>query len=275
MLWILLASVAFAYLALLLLLRLGESRFIYAPGVGRTLLSPPPELGLPVERVAFQSEDGVALVSWAIPAARPGGYWLLICHGNGGNLSEAGRPLHYAGLRNLGLSIFAFDYRGYGESEGVPTEAGLYRDAGAAYRYLRDSLSVPPERIVIFGHSLGSAVAVELAGRVPAAGLILDGALTSVPDRGQEVFPYVPVRWIAGSHFASIHKIGQITIPKLFLHAEGDEVIPIGHGRRLFAAAPEPKTFVRLEGGHGDAFVVDSGAYYGSVARFLAGLQPR
>ena len=97
----------------------------------------------------------------------------------------------------LGLNLLAFDYRGYGESEGAPSEAGLYRDADAAYRYLRDTLGVPPDRIVIFGHSLGSAVAVELAARVPAAGLILDGALTSVADRAQELFPFVPVRWIA------------------------------------------------------------------------------
>ncbi len=263
------------YVGLLLLLRLNESRLIYAPGTARILTPPPRELGLPVKRVEIRTDDGVALAAWVIPSEHSSDPWLLICHGNGGNISEAGRPFHYAGLRELGLNLLAFDYRGYGESEGKPTEPGLYRDAEAAYRYLRDTLGVEPDRIVIFGHSLGSAVAVELAGRVPASGLILDGALTSVIDRGQELYPFVPVRWIAGSRYASIEKIGNLRLPKLFLHARRDEVIPIAHGRRLFEAAPPPKEFVALEGGHGDAFDVDSATYYGAIRTFLAELSRR
>jgi uncharacterized protein len=263
------------YLGLLVLLRLNESRLIYAAGPKGTLVPPPRELGLAIERAEIRTEDGLTLVAWVIPGGGPSSPWLLICHGNAGNISEAGRPLHYAGLRDLGLNVLAFDYRGYGESEGTPSEPGLYQDAMAAYRYLRDSLRVAPERIVIFGHSLGSAVAVELAGRVPAAGLILDGALTSVVDRGQEVYPFVPVRWIAASRYASIEKIGNLHLPKLFLHAKGDEVIPIAHGRRLYEAAPPPKRFVTLAGGHGDAFDVDSATYYGAIRTFLAELPGR
>jgi uncharacterized protein len=131
---------------------------------------------------------------------------------------------------------------------------------------------VPAERVVIFGHSLGSAVAVELASRVPAAGLILDGALTSVVERAQELFPYAPVRWIAASRYPSIERIGRLTLPKLFLHARDDEVIPLAHGRRLFEAAAPPKRFVELRGTHGDAFDVDSAAYFGAVGRFLSEL---
>ena len=271
-----LGSLAFvlvvSYLALLLLLRLGESRLLYFPGPRGHLAEPPPELGLPVRRVELTADDGVRLVSWAIPAADTAAPWLFICHGNGGNISDAGRPWHYAGLRAAGLSLFALEYRGYGESDGTPEEAGLYRDAVAGYRWLRDTLGVPPERIVIFGHSLGSAVAVELATRVPAAGLILDGALTSVPDRGQEIYPFFPVRWLARSRYASIEKIGALRLPTLFLHAEHDEVIPIAHGRRLFEAALEPKRFVTLRGGHADAFEADSAAYYGAIRRFVAEL---
>ena len=133
---------------------------------------------------------------------------------------------------------------------------------------------MPPSRIVLFGHSLGSAVAVELATRVPAAGLVLDGALTSVPERAQEIYPLVPIRWIARSRYASIEKIGGVPIPKLFLHARADEVVPLAHGRRLFDAAPPPKTFVELTGGHGDAFEADSAAYFGAIARFLSHLPP-
>jgi uncharacterized protein len=271
MIVLLLAALALAYLAFLLLLRLSESRLLYAPGSSRTLTPAPPALGLAPERVEIPSGDGVTLVAWVIraPARDTTGRWLLICHGNAGNLSDAGRPEHYAGLRALGLNLLAFDYRGYGESGGSPSEAGLYRDAEAAYGYLRHTEGVPPERIVLFGHSLGSAVAVELATRVPAAGLVLDGALMSVIARAQEVYPYVPVRWIARSRFASIEKIGRVEIPKLFLHARQDDVVPIAHGRRLYDAAPPPKTFVALAGGHGDAFEADSAVYFGAIARFL------
>ena len=271
MIALVLGALALAYLAYLLLLRLSESRLLYAPGSSHTLTPAPPALGLAPERVEIPSGDGVTLVAWVIraPAKDTAGRWLLICHGNAGNLSDAGRPEHYAGLRALGLNLLAFDYRGYGESGGTPSEAGLYRDANAAYGYLRDTLGVPPERIVLFGHSLGSAVAVELATRVPAAGLVLDGALMSVIARAQEVYPYVPVRWIARSRFASIEKIGRVEIPKLFLHARQDDVVPIAHGRRLYDAAPFPKTFVALAGGHGDAFEADSAAYFGAIARFL------
>jgi uncharacterized protein len=270
---ILVLLVVIGYLGLLLLLRLNERRLIYFPGPQRTLLPPAAQLGLPVQRVEIPTDDGLTLMSWLIRAGSDStSLWLLICHGNAGNLSEFDRPVHYAGLRALGLSLLAFDYRGYGENAGVPTEQGLYRDSQAAYRYLREQVGVPAERIVIFGHSLGSAVAVDLATRVPAAGLIVEGALTSVWQRGAEVYPYIPVRWIAGTRFDSIDKIGKVTIPKLFLHAAADEVIPIAHGRRLYQAAPAPKTFVELRGTHSDAFEVDSAAYFGSIRHFLATL---
>jgi uncharacterized protein len=269
--WIILAAALLIYGAILVLLRVYESKLIYFPGAERHLAPPP--AGLSVRRAEIVGADGVKLVAWVIPAAHPSASaWLLICHGNAGNLSEFGRPAHYAGLRGLGLNLLAFDYRGYGESEGLPTEAGLYRDAEAAYRYLRDRLDVPAGRIIIFGHSLGSAVAIDLASRVAAAGLIVEGAFTSATDRGQELYPYIPVRWVAASHFNSLEKISRVAAPKLFLHATNDEVIPLGHGRRLFDAAAPPKTFVPLQGGHGDAFEVDSANYFRSIAQFLAAL---
>jgi fermentation-respiration switch protein FrsA (DUF1100 family) len=274
--WTIAALVVAVYLILLVLLRIFEPRLIYFPGSQRALISPPASLGLPVERVEFPTEDGLVLVAWVIrSAADSAGFWLLICHGNAGNLSQFDRPVHYAGLTRLGLNLLAFDYRGYGESGGTPSEEGLYRDAQAAYRYLREKQGVAPNRIIVFGHSLGSAVAVDLASRVPLAGLVLDGALTSAVDRGRELYPYIPVRWIAGSRFNSMEKISQVGAPKLFLHAIGDEVIPLAHGRRLYQAAPPPKTFVELRGGHGDAFDLDSANYYGSIARFLASVRAR
>jgi fermentation-respiration switch protein FrsA (DUF1100 family) len=272
--WTVLVVVVLIYGAILVLLRVYESKLIYFPGPERTLVPPPTSLGLPVQRVEIPTEDGVTLVAWTIPAEPASALWLLICHGNAGNLSQFDRTVHYAGLRQLGLNLLAFDYRGYGESGGAPSEAGLYRDADAAYRYLTKERGVSPERIIVFGHSLGSAVAVDLASRAPAAGLIVEGAFTSAFDRGQELYPYIPVRWIAASRFSSLEKIERVTVPKLFLHATEDEVIPLAHGRRLYEAAPAPKSFVELRGGHGDAFDVDSARYFGSIAKFLATLKP-
>jgi uncharacterized protein len=268
--WTIIAVAVLGYVGVLVLLRVFESRLIYFPGPQRSLIAPPASLALRVERVTIPTEDGVTLVGWVIPAAAvPGGYWLLICHGNAGNLSEFDRPLHYAGLRGLGLNLLAFDYRGYGESGGAPSEAGVYHDADAAYRYLRDQRGVPADRIILFGHSLGSAVAVDLASRVPTAGLIVEGAFTSATNRGQELYPYIPVRWIASSRFNSMAKMPRVPVPKLFLHAANDEVIPSAHSRRLFDAAAPPKMFVELAGGHADAFDVDSARYFGGIASFL------
>lgn len=254
------------------MLRLSESRFIYAPDYNERRLTPPPaELALPIERIEVTTDDSVRLVAWVIPAPIPdsAGVWMLICHGNAGNISFGGRPLFYALARQLGLNLLAFDYRGYGESEGTPSEKGLYRDAEAAYRYLREERGAPAERIFLFGHSLGSAVAIELATRVEAAGLIADAALTSIPDRGAELFPYFPVRLLASSRFASIDKVGRVTLPMLFLHPTADEVIPVTHGRRLVAAARPPAQLVELRGGHGDAYTVDEATYFGAIGDFI------
>jgi uncharacterized protein len=271
--WAILTAVGL-YLALIVLLWFAESHLIFFPGNQRTLLLPAARLGLQPERVAFKTDDGVQIVGWVMPAAQSANsFWLLICHGNAGNLSEFERPAHYAALRDVGLNLLAFDYRGYGESGGAASEQGLYRDADAAYRYLTKERGVPANRIILFGHSLGSAVAIDLASRSPAAGLIVEGALTSTVNRGQELYPFIPVRLLARSRFSSIDKVAGIRIPKLFLHAARDEVIPVAHGRRLFQAAAEPKKFVELEGMHSDAFAVDSARYFGSIADFLSSIR--
>jgi uncharacterized protein len=275
MMW-LIGSAVLLYLAIVVLLWFAESRLIYFPGAERSLTAPPAALQLPIERTQFTADDGVKLVGWVMPASdSTSGLWLLVCHGNAGNLSQFDRPAHYAALRQLGLNLFAFDYRGYGESDGAPSEHGLYRDADAAYRYLREERQVPADRIIVFGHSLGSAVAIDLASRTPVAGLIVEGGLVSVVQRGQELYPFLPVRWIARTRFSSIEKIHKVAAPKLFLHAVADGVIPLSHGRRLFQAAAEPKTLVELRGTHSDAFAVDSSKYFGSTADFVTTLRNR
>ena len=259
-----------AYLIAIVGIRLYEPRLVYQPGA-RALDPPDASLALHERSVSFQAADSTSLSAWIIPAARAASDapWVLISHGNYGNIGYGGRPQFYAWFRDLGVNLFAYDYRGFGASGGSPSEPGVYADADAAYRYLTDSLHVQPSQIILFGHSLGTGVTIELARHVAAAGVIVEDAHTSVADRGQEVFPLLPIRLIARSRFASIDKVGGLRLPKLFLHARNDRTIPIEHGRKLFAAAAEPKEFVDLNAGHADAYSADRARYYGAIDAFI------
>ena len=284
--WLVRSAAALAVLVVLLyagaiaFLKFHEAEMLFPRETAPNgLPAPADSLRLPYQHVTFRTADSVTLSSWVVPGAvadpavaepaSDDGMWVIICHGQTGHLATTVRPEYYAHLRAIGVSLLAFDWRGFGASEGRPTEAGLYRDATAAYEYLRTARGVAPERIIIYGHSLGTAPAVELATRVPAAGLIIEGAPTSVKDRGAEVYPWLPVRWVASVDFNSLARIRTLRMPLLVMHARADETIPIAHGRALFAAAPGPKRFVELGGGHADAFQADSATYFGEYARFV------
>jgi len=264
------ALLLIAYGVVLVLLLALENWLVFpVDPASRRLAEPDPRLGLRPGRVSTVTRDGVRLVGWAMSGPDAAAPWMLMFHGNAGNIASDGRPEHYDRLRALGLNLITFDYRGYGESDGAPSEAGVYRDADAGYAFLRDSLRVPADRIVIFGHSLGSAVAVGLASRVPARGLVVEGAFTSGPDAAQRIYWFLPVRLLMRSRFASADKIRAVAAPKLFLHAREDEVIPFDLGRKLFEQAHGPKRFVALGGGHNDAYLEDSASYFGAIAEFL------
>ena len=262
------------YLGAAVYLKVSERSLIYLPGA-REVDDPPAGFALGHRAVDFRSADGTRLHGWIVTAARAdsSGYWLLISHGNYGNIGFGERPEFYAYARDIGLNLFAFDYRGYGRSDGRPREQDVYHDAEGAYRYLVDSLRVPPDRIVLFGHSLGTGVATELATRVPVAALVLEAAYTSLPDIGHELYPWLPVRLLAGERFETIGKIGQVTVPKLFLHSLDDDIVPYVHGQRVFAAAAEPKRLVTVRGGHAGAFREDRAAYFGAIRALVDGLQ--
>lgn len=252
--------------------RLNEDALVFHPLRGK-LAAPPAALALDARDVALQSDDGTALVARVIPpppgpASTTAG-WILYLHGSGGNVGVVAYNEAWAKFRRLGLGVLAVDYRGFGESGGRPSETGLYHDAAAAYAYLTGRLGVPPSRIVIYGYSLGSAVAIELATRVPAAGMIVEGALLSVPARGAELYPLLPVAWMARNRFASVEKVAGVSMPKLFIHARDDAEIPIAHGRKLFALASPPKYFQEVAGGHRTAHQVDPG-FFQAVGRFVA-----
>lgn len=270
------ALVVSGYAAAIAYLRVREADLVFVRTVEpRAYAAPADSLKLPYRLVTITTEDSVRLSAWIVPAAKPdsNGMWILLCHGQTGNLATTTRPEYYADARSTGVNILAFDWRGFGTSTGEPSEEGLYRDATAAYQYLRDSLGVPPERIIIFGHSLGTAPAIELATRVPAAGLIVEGAPSSVRERGAELYPWLPVRYVARVEFNSLGRIASVRMPILFMHAVPDARIPIAHGRRLFDAATAPKRFVELGGAHHDAFKQDSANYFREYRRFVEGLK--
>lgn len=261
-----LVFLAVVWVGAAVVLKASERSLVYIPGA-REVPDPPSMFALRHLPVDFLTADSVRLHAWIVPAARADstGYWLLIAHGNYGSIGFGERPEFYAAARDIGLNLFAFDYRGFGRSGGRPGEQGLYHDAEAAYRYLVDSLEVPPERIVLFGHSLGTGVATELATRVPSAALVLEAAYTSLPDIGQAAYPWLPVKLLAGERFETIGKIGRVTVPTLVLHSPEDDIIPYEHGRRVYEAARGEKRLVAVRGGHAGAFREDREKYFGAI----------
>lgn len=243
---------------------------------GRPLAASRP--AFPYEQIDVRRADGAWQIAWvmhadAAPEARG---WVLYLHGNAATIASRGNIAHYEALRALGLNVFAPEYRGFGGLAGTPTEASVVGDARAAYDHLRTALGVSPDRLVIFGWSLGGAIGVDLASQVPHAALILEGAPASVAGIGELQYPYFPVRLLIRNPFEAVGRIGRVAAPILFLHSPEDRVIPIAEGRRLYDAAPEPKTFVEVRGGHVHASEVDAPVFYGAIRRFLAarGLVP-
>lgn len=261
LLLLLLALAGFA-----LWLRHNESRLIYFPE--RTLEGNPLQAGLAYQDVWLHSDDGIKLHGWFMPSRQPSGLTLLLLHGNAGNISH--RMDKYAVLLGLGVNIFALDYRGYGSSMGEPSEAGLYRDADAAYRYLTGQRGITPQQLILYGESLGSAVAVDLASKQPSGGVILEEAFTSAADVAQQMYPFLPMRWLVRSKFDTLDKIARINAPLLILHSQDDELFPLSYAQQLLAAARPPKQLVVLHGGHNDAFVVSAKLYRATLQRFFA-----
>jgi fermentation-respiration switch protein FrsA (DUF1100 family) len=260
------AAGAAGYVLLALAAYLLQDRLLYYPSL--RLHTTPDESGFAFESVTLATDDGERVHAWWIPAPRARGT-LLFCHGNAGNLSNRLPSIDI--FRGLGLNVLIFDYRGYGQSTGRPSEAGLYRDAEAAWRYLTETRAIRPAEVVVFGRSLGGGVATWVASRHAPGALIVESAFTSVPDVAALHYPFLPVRLLARARYDSAARIGTVRAPVLVIHSPADEIVPYRLGRRLFDAAAEPKAFLPIDGGHNDGFFVTGRRYVDGLDAFVTG----
>jgi len=253
-----------AYLGLCVVLTTCQSRMVYQPR--SRMDATPKDLGLDYEEVRFRTADEVELFGWYIPAADPRGV-VVVCHGNAGNIS--GRLYTIDTLGELGLDVFIFDYRGYGRSKGKPSEKGAYLDADAAWRYVTETRSIDPGRVVFFGRSLGGAVAAHLASERPVGALIVESTFSSARDVARHYWPFLPVRWLLRCDYATVDYVRSISCPIMVIHSPDDGIIPFRQGRKVFEAAREPKTFLQISGDHNDRPLAGRPAYLRQVGAFL------
>lgn len=229
----------------------------------------PQSWGLEYEEVGLGTSDGLILHGWYIPA-RGSDKVLLFFHGNAGNISH--RSDSIALFHRLGLNVFIFDYRGYGRSEGAPSEAGLYRDARAAWTYLIQDRGFAGKDVILFGRSLGGAVATRLASEVQPGGLILESTFSSARDMAEVVLPVLSRLVFLRFGFNTAARIKKVHSPVLVLHSPDDEIIPYRQGEKVFAAANEPRFFFQMTGDHNSGFLESQPAYGQALGSFVSTL---
>jgi hypothetical protein len=240
-----------------------QDSMIYFPE--KEVLKTPASINLDYSEVNFKTKDNIKISGWYIPVKLEKGI-ILFCHGNAGNVSNL---IEYIRIfHEMGFSVLVFDYRGYGKSEGKPSEEGTYLDAEAAWDYLIEQGNFP-EKIVVYGHSLGSAVAAEVALRKSSDALIIESGFTSMPDLGAKLYPWLPVKLLSKYQYSTISKIDRIKSRKLIIHSPDDEIVPFQHGRILYEKASQPKNFLEIRGGHNDGFLLSNSIYKDGLINFL------
>lgn len=247
-------------------IRFLEQKSLYFPF--RKIEVTPKDTGLVYDDISITTKDGIQISAWFIPAESSRAT-VLFCHGNGGNISHRLEKIRI--LHDIDLHVFIFDYRGYGTSTGSPSENGLYLDAEAAYDFLVNEKGIPSDEIVGYGESLGGAVVTDLAAKRELGGIIVEGSFTSVRDMAKRILPFIP-RFVYKSNFNSFEKIKDVKEPKLIFHSINDDIVPFDLGEKLFDNAPEPKEFVRIQGGHNDAFLTSRDIFISKIDAFISGL---
>ncbi|MDA9982310.1 alpha/beta hydrolase [Gammaproteobacteria bacterium] len=262
----LLCVAACIYIAILGMAYFGQSRMIFFPS--GAINETPLRIGLGYDDVWLKTNDGTRIHGWYVPKA--GARWtMLMLHGNGGNISHRLQTLQI--LNEIGASTLIIDYHGYGMSEGRPSEQGTYEDAMAAWTYLTET-KTSAANIVVFGRSLGGAVAVWLAAEVNPAGLILESTFTSLTDLAHHHYPLLPVGFISKYKYDSLALVRNITSPVLLLHSRADTIVPFELGIELFDALPGEKSFLEMQGGHNDGFYTSGQKYTIALKAFLESL---
>jgi hypothetical protein len=251
----------YAFLALVMFFF--QSRMVYFPDA--QIVATPAERGLPYEEVEFKTEDGVDLNGWFVAGGSERA--LLFCHGNAGNISHRLESLEI--FHHLGLNIFIFDYRGYGKSKGRTTEEGTYRDAEAAWNYLTSQKAFSPDKIIIFGRSLGGPIAAHLASTKNPAALILESTFTSLPDLGARLYPFFPVRLLSHFRYSTAAYVRRVKCPLLVAHSPGDDIVPYDLGVEVYRAASGPKEFLEIRGDHNSGFLLTGQAYVTGLKSFI------
>ena len=242
-----------------------ENFFVFHPQTELDMT--PDRMGLHHESIFFDAADGTKLHGWFFPLSGKS-LVILFCHGNAGNISH--RLHNIQELLKKGFQVFIFDYRGFGKSNGSPSREGVYLDGLAAYDYLRNRLGIPPNRIILFGRSLGAAVATEIAAKRKVNRLILESAFTSTKAMARTMPLFALLSPFLPAHYNNLKKIEHITIPKLIIHGNRDEIIPFTMGEQLFEAGPEPKAFYAIEGaGHNDTWVIGGKKYFETLKQFI------
>ncbi len=258
---------AAVYLLLLAYIYATQQQQVFHPRPGNEVT--PDKAGLAYEDLRLNTPDGERLHAWWLPAQNARGS-LLFLHGNAGNIGNRLESLRI--FNGLGLNVLILDYRGYGHSSGEPGEQGIYTDAMTGWRWMTEIRGLQPESILLFGRSLGSAVAAELATRVRAGGLMLESPFTSIPDMAAELYPYLPVKQLARYQFDTLSKIDAIDEPLLVVHSSEDGLVPFSHGQQLFAAASEPKSFLEIRGSHNRGYLQSGKTYTDGVGGFIDSL---
>ncbi|MEW6411814.1 MAG: alpha/beta hydrolase [Candidatus Zixiibacteriota bacterium] len=231
----------------------------------------PGDINIAFEDVFIDTSDRARLHAWYVQPQTESKKVVLFCHGNAGNISHRLETVEF--LYNRGVNVLIFDYRGYGRSTGEPDEDGLYADATACYEWLKQGRGFSPDSIYIFGRSLGGAVAIELATKVPCAALIVESSFTTAAEMADKIFPILPTRLLLKYEFRSIDKIDRVNCPLLVTHSPDDDLVPFEMGRALFERANEPKEFVELFGGHNDRGYINSPPYVEAFKRLFATTQ--
>lgn len=267
-LWFIVLFIVIVYVGFAAFLFIFQAKLLFFPD--RVIVDTPRSAGLDYDSVTLITKDNIKISAWYVPAPSGGNDrgTILFCHGNAGNISHRIELIKI--FHDLGLNVLIFDYRGYGESEGKPSEKGMYRDVDAAWDFLIKTKNTPENRIIIVGRSLGGAIGAYVAQNRNPKGLILDSTFVSVKDLGAELYRFIPVRWMSRFSFNTVKFLRNVSVPVLVIHSRNDDVVPFHHGQRVYESAQGEKSFLEISGLHNDGYLTSSNKYTEGIDSFIS-----